>query len=142
LEKIREGEEMSGDGRNENEVYSDDLVRITSTRVVIGGVTYALRNITSVRAYKETRYAAMASAASLAVLGVLFLFNSVKSLDFESLVLGVVFLGAGYAVRRLSPPMWHVGIRTSSGEDSALHLRNPQRIYLIAEKISDALANY
>jgi hypothetical protein len=133
---------MSGDGRHENELYSDDLVRITSTRVVIGGVTYALRNITSVRAYTENQYAAIASAALLAVFGVLFVFNAVTSFDFQNLVWGLVFLVAGYAVRRLSPPTWHVGIRTSSGEVSALQLRNPQRIYLIAEKISDALANY
>ena len=133
---------MSGDGRNENELYSDDLVRITSTRVVIGGVTYALRNITSVRAYKENQYAVMACAALLAVLGAVFLLTSVMNFDFQGLVWGLVFLGAGYAAYRSSPTTWHVGIRTSSGEVSALQLRNPQRIYLIAEKISDALANY
>ncbi len=72
----------------------------------------------------------------------LFVFHSVMSFDFKNLFRGLVFLVAGYAVRRLSPPTWHVGIRTGSGDVSALQLRNPQRIYLIVEKISDALANY
>ncbi len=130
---------MSGDERNENELYSDDLVRITSTRVVIGGVAYALRNIISVRAYKETRYAPLAAAGLLALL---ILFNSVTNSDFQGFVLGLGFLGMGYAAHRLDSAKWHVGIRTSSGEVSALQLRDPQRIYLIAEKISDALANY
>ncbi|MEN9664314.1 MAG: hypothetical protein RLZZ326_677 [Planctomycetota bacterium] len=130
---------MSGDGRHENELYSDDLVRITSTRVVIGGVTYALRTITSVRAYKETRYAPLAAAGLLALL---ILFNSVTNSDFQGFVLGLGFLGMGYAAHQLDSTKWHVGIRTSSGEVSALQLRDPQRIYLIADKISDALANY
>ncbi len=130
---------MSGDERNENEVYSDDLVRITSKTVVIGGVEYALRNITSVRAYKETRHAPLAAAGLVALL---ILFKSVTNSDFQGFVLGLGFLGMGYAAHRFDSTKWHVGIRTSSGEVSALQLRDPQRIYLIADKISDALANY
>ena len=133
---------MSGDGRNENELYSDDLVRITSTRVVIGGVTYALRNVTSVRAYKETRYAPLAAAGLLAVLGLALLYQSLSQLYFENTLWAAAFLAMAFAAYRFSPPTWHVGIRTSSGEVSALQLRDPQRIYLIADKISDALANY
>ncbi len=132
---------MSGDGRHENEVYSDDLVRITSTRVVIGGVTYALRNITSVRAYREAQYPAMVVVAVCTLAGFMFLY-----LAFISYILllafAVVLLSFAFFIHRISPPIWHVGIRTSSGEVSALQLRDPQRIYLIADKISDALATY
>ena len=35
--------------QKENIIYSDSAVAVTSTRVVIGGTTYALRNITSVK---------------------------------------------------------------------------------------------
>jgi len=134
---------MSSDGRNENEVYSDDLVRITSTRVVIGGVTYALRNITSVRAYREPRYAAISATALSTLVGVLFLYISlISQFDLDFFVPAVAFLAFAFLMLRMSLPAWHVGIRTSSGEVSALQLRNPQQIYLIADKISDALANY
>jgi hypothetical protein len=133
---------MTGDGRNEIEVYSDDLVRITSTRVVIGGVTYALRNITSVRAYKQTRYGLFANAGLLGLIGLLLLAGAVTQLSFSSLIWAVGFIAVAYAAYWFSPTTWHVGIRTSSGEVSALQLRDPQRIYLIADKISDALANY
>ena len=132
---------MSGDGRKESEVYSDDLVRITSTRVVIGGVTYALRNITSVRAYREAQYPAMVVVAVFILAGVIFLYLSLVAYVIL-IVPAAVLLAFAFYVHRISPPIWHVGIRTSSGEVSALQLRNPQRIYLIAEKISDALANY
>ena len=132
---------MSGDGRKESEVYSDDLVRITSTRVVIGGVTYALRNITSVRAYREAQYPAMVVVAVFTLAGVMFLYLSLVAYVIL-IVPAAVLLAFAFYIHRISPPIWHVGIRTSSGEVSALQLRDPQRIYLIADKISDALANY
>ena len=33
----------------EQKIYSDNVVAVTTTRVIIGGATYALRNITSVK---------------------------------------------------------------------------------------------
>jgi hypothetical protein len=113
--------------------WNDGGVSITNARAVIGGTTYALANITSVRRFDEARNANVLVAGMLFVaLGVgCVAFIDCKTPGFISLLLGAAMCIA-YA---LTPEKHWVRLGTAGAESNAIWYKDPA----YAQRVVDAL---
>jgi hypothetical protein len=132
--------------RQEETVFSDGAINITTTRIIIRGTTYALRNITSVK---------MAMTPAKQGCAILFLIFSIffalasfilmtqdpGSGIFGLLIFGGMATGAFFWVKACKPS-YHVSIASASGEAHAL--TSPDRAYIesVVSNINEAIVRY
>ena len=121
----------------EKVIYQDTLVTVTTSRVVIGGVTYAMANITSVR-----QFAQPPDTAGVVFLGILSLiFSGVMGL-LKNWVTCLVFVALGiaalYWAGKQKPKHW-VKIGTAGAETNALCDHDPMRTSRIVVAINEAI---
>ena len=130
--------------QGEQTIFSDEHVTVTTDRVTIQGTTYALRNITSVKADVTTPRSGCASVAlcfgffaALSSIGVL------RRGDSETGVVQLFFLGlAPIAVGFFlltRKPVFHVRIASASGEIKALSSPDEAYIEKIVKSINAAI---
>jgi hypothetical protein len=130
----------------EETIYSDNSVNITTTRVIISGTTYALRNITSVKMGMTS--ANPGCAIILLVLGVLVLLGALSSLasNFNSgmmmLFWAAGIIAGGVLWLRSCKPSYHVAIASASGEARALISKDKHYIEKIVASVNDAIVRY
>jgi len=129
-------------------IYADDAVAVTTTRVIIWGTTYALRNITSVRmTFTPPR---VAGAIFLLIAGLIVVLVALAIGSFVDVgrslypLIGVyVFAGAIIAIAILlmakAKPMYHVNLFSASGEVHALTSKNRAYIEHIVASINGAI---
>ena len=135
---------------SEETLYSDNSVSVTTTRVVITGTTYALRNITSVKMVKTIP--SIGCAVMLLILGGIFLVGSLgmaadSSQRDKAPAIFAFLLGVGIAAavilwllkRRHS---YHVAIASASGEGHALTSKDKDYIEKIVASINEAIVRY
>ncbi len=134
------------DSRPEETLYSDNQVTVTTTRVIIGNTTYALRNITSVKPIATSP--SMGCAITLLLGGVLVLFIAMATFQSsiaDGLVVGLIgaaiLAGAIFWLRKLKPT-YHVQIASASGEAKALSSPDNAYIQKIVASINDAIVKY
>jgi len=130
----------------EESVYSDGSVNVTTTRVMISGTTYALRNITSVKMAmtpaKQGCAIVLLIFGILAVLGAFGAFsNSVGSGIIALLFAGAILAGAILWLRSCKPS-YHVAVASASGEAHALTSKDKSYIEKIVASINDAIVRY
>lgn len=118
-------------------------VRITTSRAVIGGTTYAVKNITSVG--MRIIPAQRAGGVLVALLGVLLaVMSGVSAADgmtFNPVVLaGVAIALAGGALAAVQKPRYAVRITTAGGEQDALVSRDSSWILRVSDALNDAIA--
>ena len=123
--------------------YSDKTVAVTDLRVIIGGTTYALRNITSVRmAFTPPR---MVKPVLLLVAGLLILFAAlVPMTDMQPAPIGVYIIGGGMILGAIlwmigAKTKYHVDISSSAGEVHVLTSHNKLYVQRIVESINRAI---
>jgi len=112
----------------EKEFFSYDDVKVTNARFIVGSQTYAMSNITSVKASEDSpgRFTPIACV----VVGVACLFGSVKEFGIFLILLGGVWLAC-------LKTTYYVSLTTAGGESKALS--SEQREYI--EKVVAALNN-
>jgi hypothetical protein len=126
----------------EERIYFDNVVAVTTTRVIIGGTTYALRNITCVRmTYTPPQ---IGWPLLLLVFGFFFLGLSVLFPGNEGTpIIAYIFLGAWIAGAILWMVMtkthFHVNLSSASGEIHALTSKNKAYIERIVVSINEAI---
>jgi len=133
-------------GRQEETVFADSNIRITTTRIIIQATTYALRNITSVK--MGTTPAKQGCAIILLILGILILplalgviFTEAKTGIVFLLFSGVLVSGAVLSFRACKA-RYHVTIASASGEANALTSDDRAYIAYVVSKINEAIVRY
>jgi hypothetical protein len=131
----------------EQKIYLDKVVAVTTTRVVVGGTTYALRNITSVSlTYTPPR---VLGAILLLFVGIIIFFIG-EFLSYGGIsptaiiayvAAGIIVCGTIFGMCR-AKSTYHVCLASTAGEVHALTSKNKAYIEKIVVSINDAIANY
>ena len=111
----------------EKTFFEYDGVKVTSARFVVDGQTFAMSNVTSVKAIEEKP--SRIGGLLIALVGIGFM--------TQSLVLGIVVLGLALWYLSKQRSKFHIMLRTSGGETKAL--TTEQRDY--ADKVIGALSD-
>ena len=129
--------------QDETAIYSDSVVAVTRTRVIIGGTTYALRNVTSVRmAFTPPR---VGRAIALLVFGLLVLlatfmpFNDAKAPPGIYIVAGAIISVAILWIIT-AKTRFHVGLSTTSGELHVLTSKEKAYVERVVRSINHAIS--
>jgi uncharacterized protein DUF6232 len=127
---------------SEEIIYTDNNVSVSTSRVIISGTTYALRNITSVK--MTFTPARQGCAIVLIILGVLFVLClvGVKGGAAPGLIIGAVLVGAGVLWLRAAKPDYHVAIASSAGERPAMTHKDKAYIEKVVDAINEAIVRY
>lgn len=127
-------------------VYSDNNVSITTSRIAIFGTTYALRNITSVKMTMTP--AKQGCAIVLLIFGAFSLLGAFGAFgsDVTSGVIALLFSAAVIAVAvmwlRKCKPDYNVSIASASGEAHALTSKDRNYVEQIVGHINEVIARY
>ncbi len=126
-------------------IFSDSTVLVTTTRVVLNGTTYALRNITSIR--MGLTPAKHGCAIFLLLGGMFFVLTGLAVLFSDShmpvpLIIGIIVVILAILWLRSNKPTYHVVIASSSGEVHALTSKNKGYIESIINSINEAIIRY
>jgi Family of unknown function (DUF6232) len=119
--------------------YSDEGgVRVTNSRLIIGPVTYAMLNITSVsRAFTKPN---RLLPVLLIVIGVLVLFASFSGhFEVGPFMIGIVLAGLGALVWKFQKTKYHLRIASASGEANAITSVNADQIDKIVQAVNEAM---
>ena len=126
-------------------IHSDSDVSVTTTRVIIRGTTYALRNITSVRmAFTPPR---TGCAIILLIAGIIYMLTALPEV-FQGRAGATVFVFAGLVTAvavlwlRSLKKDYHVAISSSSGEANALTSKDKGYIEGVVNSINEAIVKY
>lgn len=114
---------------------ADNAVRITNTRAILGGKTYAMSNITSVSIVQKKINIVLVVILVLVGLSSLTLIG--HSL-LASLVILAVCAGLIYLLVR---PSYAVHLGSASGESEALVSRNRAQVEQIASAMNEAIVH-
>lgn len=131
----------------EQKIYSDNVVAVTTTRVIIGGATYALRNITSV-SMTFTPPRVFGPVLLLFVSIIIFFIGEFLSYGGNSstgiiafVAAGIIVCGAIYGMCR-TKSTYHVCLASAAGEVHALSSKNRAYIERVVLSINEAIAKY
>lgn len=128
---------------SEEIIYNDSNVSVSTSRIVISGTTYALRNITSVK--MTFAPAKTGCAVALIVLGALILIVGLAQggqTIIGALLGGAIVGGLGFLWFRSSKADYFVTIASSSGEVRALTSKDKSYVEKIVAAINDAIIRY
>ncbi len=128
---------------SEEVIYADNQVSISTSRIVIGSTTYALRNITSVKIGSTAAKRGCAIIMLVFVPIVLIVGISGGGDNFLPGLIWAVILGVGgFFWLRACKDDHHVLISSSSGEAKALTSKDKSYIEKIVAAINDAFIRY
>ena len=131
----------------EAEIYADKNIRVTTSRIIVGNTTYALRNITSVSttstAPDKGRAHKLLFFSALGVIGGITWFfvgnDSKKPAVILALAsVGFVAMAINWSIRL--KPSYHLMITSSAQEADALSSYDKSYISTVTEKINEAIA--
>ena len=113
----------------EKNFFEYEDVKVTNSRFIVASQTFAMSNITSVKASKEVpnRFWPI----TLIVLGVLLLIGSP--------IPGLVVAGIGVVWLVMQKTMFHVMLTTAGGETSALSSKQRNYIEKVVQALNDAI---
>ena len=123
----------------EEVLYTDPSVSISTSRIVVSGTSYGLRNITSLRMI-STR-PKLAYGIALIVAGIIWAVGIIGSIGG---FVGAIILGGGTVAIGvwLLRPMYHLIVVSSSGEAQVLSSPDPAYITKVVEAINNAIASH
>lgn len=113
----------------------DNAVRITNSRAIIGGKTYAMSNITSV--YVAQKKINIVLVVILAIIGL----GSLALIGQSPIVTIVILLVCALCIYFLVRPAYAMKLGSASGEAEALVSRNKGQIEQIANAMNDAIVH-
>lgn len=127
----------------EETIYSDNAVVVTNMRVIIGGATYALRNVTSVKMlFTSPR---LVKPILLLIVGLMILLAAFFPINENAPAPAGVFVIAGMMI--VSAILWmcsaktryHIGLSSASGEVHALTSQNRAYIEQVVLCVNEAI---
>jgi len=119
--------------------YSDEGgVRVTNSRLIIGPVTYAMLNVTSVsRIFTKPNRVGPAVLLGIGALCLVASFS--EHLDPTPLVWGLVLTGLGALIWKLQKTKYHLRIASASGEANAITSVDAGQIDRIVQAVNEAM---
>jgi len=131
---------------NEETIYSDNAIVVTNMRVIIGGATYALRHITSVKMlFTPPR---LVKPILLLIIGLMILLAAFMPIKENApapvgvyVIAGMMILGAILWICS-AKSMFHVGLSSASGEVHALTSKNKIYIERVVSGINEAIVKH
>jgi hypothetical protein len=127
----------------EETIYSDNAVIVTNMRVIIGGATYALRNVTSVKMlFTRPR---QVKPILLLIVGLMLLLAAFFPINENAPAPAGVYVVAGMMIvgailwMVIAKTKFHVGLSSASGEIHAFTSENKSNIERIVLSINEAL---
>ena len=127
----------------EEMIYSDNAVVVTSARVTVSGTTYAMRNITSVGMVSTPPR--IAGAVLLLIVGLLIAVAIFVRLDEPDkapvgvyVMAGALIGGAVFWMIR-ARTHFHVGILTASGEVQLLTSKDKTYVERVVQRVNEAI---
>jgi hypothetical protein len=127
----------------EETIYSDNAIIVTNMRVIIGGATYALRNVTSVKMlFTPPRFV---KPILLLIVGLVILLAAFMPINENAPAPASVYFIAGTMI--VGAILWmcsaktkyHVGLSSASGEIHLLTSKNKAYIEKVVMSINEAL---
>jgi hypothetical protein len=127
----------------EDTIYSDNTVIVTNTRIIIGGASYALRNVTSVKMlFTPPR---LVKPILLLIVGLMILLAAFMPINENApapasvyLISGIMIVGAIFWICK-AKTKYHVGLSSASGEIHALTSTNKHYIEKVIVSINEAI---
>lgn len=131
----------------EEKIYRDNLVAITTTRVIVGGTTYALRNIASVS--MTLTPPRVLGLILLLFIGIIIFFvgeflfcgGSSPTAIIAFVAAGLIVCGTIFEMCR-AKSTFHVCLASAAGEIHALSSKNRAYIEQIVVSVNEAIARY
>ena len=127
-------------------IYSDNAIVVTNMRLIVGGATYALRNITAVKMlFTPPR---LVKPILLLVVGLIILlaafmpFNENAPAPVGVYIIAGAMIGGAILWMCSAKVMFHVGLSSASGEVHALTSKNKIYIQRVVSSINEAIVNY
>ena len=118
--------------------YSEDGVRVTSTRLLVGSTTYSMANITSVRT--SVMQPSRKGPLLLILVGLVLLLVAANSHAMGGLAfMSALVIAAGIFWWISQKSIYAVRIASSSGESSPITSVNEERIDRIVQAINQAI---
>lgn len=122
----------------EETIFSQDPIRITTKRAIFGAKTYAIANITSVSAFKEAK--SMGVLVFFLLIGIVITYYAIRppSVSGIGLVIGLGWIGAIiHEIRK--KPLAKVRVSGSSGEEDMFQSRNHAMVQQIVDAVNQAM---
>jgi hypothetical protein len=116
---------------DETTFFENDGVRVTNTRFIVDGQTFAMNNITSVKPLEEKPKRIW--PALLIIIGILAALNGSTKMLFVALV--------GAAWWALQKTAYHVMLHTSGGETSALKTYQKEYLQSVVTALNNAIVH-
>lgn len=127
-------------------IYSDNVVAVTNSRVIISGTTYVLRNITSVRmAFTPPR---IVGAILLLIVGLFILLIALISFNGNTPApVGVYIIAGAMIVGAIlwmftAKTVFHVDLSSASGQTHVLTSNRKDYIERVILSINEAIAKH
>jgi len=117
----------------EQTFFNQNGISVTNARVVIGGQTYAMSGITSVRSIEERP--SRKGPIILGIVGIIIMFVG----ELSAIILGLILAGIAIAWFIAKKPTYFVGLVTASGESRALSSKDADYISKIVNAINEAI---
>ena len=124
--------ESNETNQTEKTFYKDQNVYVTQSRFVVGGKTYAMRNISSVTNYRTEK--SKAGAIFLILIGLLALTFGGSGMTF-----GVIMIAIGVLIIVRTKDDYSVQISSNSGESKALVSKNRDYIQKIVDSVNEVI---
>jgi hypothetical protein len=126
--------------------FSDNSVIVTNMRLVVGGTTYALRNITSVAMlFTPPR---LVKPILLLIVGLMILLAAFMPLNENApapigvYILAGVMIGGAILWMCSTKTNYHVGLSSASGEIHALTSKNKTYVERVVSSINEAIVKH
>lgn len=131
----------------ETEIYQGSNVRVTNQRVVVDSTTYAVRNVTSVRAQTtppNRRWAVifLLVGAGLTLTGGMLVYDVVTDVSASVFGLGIACLAIGVLLWRLGKTIHAAVTTTSAGEVPVLESEDAEEVRQIVDAINTAIIQH
>ena len=130
---------------DEETIYSDSDVTVTTSRDLCAGTTYELKNITAVK-MGETPPNAIPTLVAIAI-GLCVLVTALARFELNAAVLFLFVVGIAliaFAVRHVHQltPDFHLLISSSSGDVQAFTSKDRQQVEQIVAAVNEAIVRY
>jgi Family of unknown function (DUF6232) len=130
---------------SEETIYFDSDVIVTTARVLCGGTSYELRNITSVK-MRETHPNAIPTISAIAI-GFCVLITALARFEFNPAVVFLFVVSIAliaFAVKHVHQltPDYHLIISSSSGEVQAFTSKDQSQVVRIVTGVNETIVRY
>jgi hypothetical protein len=126
---------------SEEVLLDTENIKVTTARAILGGKTYAMSNITSVRMAKASAIAIF-PVLGIAIGAILMLggFATIRDLGRPLLfVLGLAFVAGGLLSLIRAEPTYHVRTGSPSGEADVMSSKDQATIQTIVDAMNNAI---